>query len=767
MVQLQLTETTFSHDFFPTRVANLTKKLNYYVMKQVININFQGQVVPIEVTAFDILKQYTESLNRYFANEEGKEEIINDIENRIGELFQERLKTGATCITDDDVNAIIKSMGRPEEFEGGEDTSGSDQGNTSAASTIYTQTATGPKRLYRSENSKVLGGVCSGIANYMGMDVVVVRVIFVVLFGALFIPYLVLWIAVPSSATVVIGSPRKKFFRDTDDKLIAGVCSGIANYFGINVWIPRVLFLLPFLSFFSRWGNWGDFPDFFRFSFSPGALIIYIILWLVIPEANTTAEKLEMKGEKVDMNTIKNSVMEEMKGMQERAQKFGSEAKTFAEEKGKVIGAEMAPLAKRSSRGLGDIIVLLFKIFAYFIIGCIGFSLVVALFGFGIVSIGMFPVKDFVLTDGWQNAFAWGTLIFFIAVPIIGIITWVIRRLAKIKTNRKLLRSSFIAMWILGLICFVGLIVSVGRDFRSTSTINEDAITLTNAAVNKLEVTTLTPEKKYYRNQWFRMEPFSAIEEDTAYVGNVNIHIIKSPNDSFKVTLLKLANGHNRRSADTMASTIQFNAYQSDSLLVIDRGIPINKTNKFRNQRVIITIYVPVGKQIRINENTGWGNHIEVNGPWNNDWNLQMDDVEQGWDKNVNYIMRADGLYSLDGEAADEWKNDKKTKIDKNGIDIRDGKTRVRINENGIQVDEGDDDNYRYENERHQKTIDSIKTKVETNQQRLKDSLQKVKDKTDEELKKLGTKQTGAASATDNDDFILPVYNPMMMLLNK
>lgn len=55
-------------------------------MKQVININFHGRVVPIEVTAFDKLKAYTDSLNRYFAAEEGKEEIINDIESRIGEF---------------------------------------------------------------------------------------------------------------------------------------------------------------------------------------------------------------------------------------------------------------------------------------------------------------------------------------------------------------------------------------------------------------------------------------------------------------------------------------------------------------------------------------------------------------------------------------------------------------------------------------------------------------------------------------------------------
>lgn len=740
-------------------------------MKQVININFQGQVVPIEVSAFDILKKYTESLTLYFANEEGKEEIINDIENRIGELFQERLKTGATCITEDDVNAIIKSMGRPEDFEPAEEgiVSNGAESNKSytGAADFNSYTATGSKRLYRNENDKVVGGVCSGLANYFGIDVVIVRILFVVFaisgFGIL--TYIILWVAVPSSATTVIGSPRKKLFRDTEDKIIGGVCSGIGNYFGVNVWIPRILFLLPFLSFVSRWGHWGDFPNFIRFGFSPGALIVYIILWLVIPEATTTSEKLEMKGEKVDMNTIKNSVMEEMKGMQQRAEKFGQEAKTFAAEKGKVMGAEMVPIVRRSGRSLGDIIVLLFKIFAYFIIGCIAIGLIAALFALGIFSIGMFPVKDFVLTDGWQNAFAWGTLIFFIAVPIIGVITWIIRRLAKIKTNRKLMRTSFIAMWIFGIICFIGLISSVGRDFRSTSTINEEAITLSNPAVNKMEVTTLSPEKKYYRNQWFRMEPFSAIEEDTAYVGNVKINLVKSSNDSFKVTMLRLANGRNRRSADTMASTIQFNTYQLDSLLVIDRGLQINKTNKFRNQRVILTIYVPVGKQIKVNENVGWGNQIEVSGPWNNDWNLEMDEVEHGWDKDVNYIMKEDGLYTLDGQPADEWRKDKKVNINSRGIDIKEGKTRVRINENGIQVDENNDENYRYENERHQKTLDSIKTTLETNEQRVKDSLQKVKEKIELELQKIDNKKPGTTAKADNKKFVMPTYNPVMMLL--
>src|ERR1700744_473332 len=87
-------------------------------MKKIININFHSRVIPIEETAYEILQQYIASLRGYFANEEGRDEIISDIENRFAELFSETLKKGAPCITDADVNGIIPSMGRPEEFEG-------------------------------------------------------------------------------------------------------------------------------------------------------------------------------------------------------------------------------------------------------------------------------------------------------------------------------------------------------------------------------------------------------------------------------------------------------------------------------------------------------------------------------------------------------------------------------------------------------------------------------------------------------------------------
>jgi site-specific recombinase XerD len=86
-------------------------------MKRIIHINLSGRAIPIEDTAYEMLQKYIEDLRAYFSNEDGREEIINDIENRIAELFSERIKKGNDCITDNDVNAVIADMGRPEDFD--------------------------------------------------------------------------------------------------------------------------------------------------------------------------------------------------------------------------------------------------------------------------------------------------------------------------------------------------------------------------------------------------------------------------------------------------------------------------------------------------------------------------------------------------------------------------------------------------------------------------------------------------------------------------
>ena len=723
-------------------------------MKQVININFQGRVVPIEVTAFDLLKAYTDSLNRHFAGEEGKDEIINDIESRIGELFQERLNDGATCITEDDVNAVIKSMGRPEDFESTEENTSTGQAKMEENTGSTFQTAAAMhRRLFRDEQNKVLGGVCAGIANYFGIDTTLVRIIFVFSGVGLF-AYIILWVFVPSNSSTLIGGVRKKLYRDGDDKIIAGICSGIGNYFGINPWIPRVLFALPFLSIVFRWGHWGmmDFPNFLRIGFSPGALIIYIILWMVLPEAVTTAEKLEMKGEKVDLNSIKESVKEEMKGFQQRAEKFGKEAKSFAKDKGRVMSTEISSVAKRSGRSLGDVILLFLKIFSYFIIGCVGFALVMALFGLGVAAIGIFPLKDYLINSGWQEAFAWGTLLFFIAVPIIGILTWIVRRIAKARGNSKMIRLSFGSLWVVGWVSMILLVSSVSKEFsHSSKTLTEQDMFLNNPKVNKLEITCNNALDKYSHSRWLKFKPFEAIEEDTAYINNFDVRIMKSSNDSFRVTTIKMAQGRTRNDAENNASRILFNGTQKDTVLQLDKGIAINTTDKFRNQSVVLTIYVPVGKHLTIDHSIGWYNNINnlhFGGPWNDDsWDIDFNDESHDWITGVEYVMNADGhLYTLDGKPAN-----------------RTNSRKVTINRNGLRSvkSTGNDDNYRYNQTEEVTKIDSLKQKLEKEQIHMKDSLEKVREKIDRQLEKLN----------ENNDEPLPMsfnsiqgYSTMMFI---
>lgn len=727
-------------------------------MKQVININFQGRVVPIEVTAFELLKNYTESLSRHFANEEGKEEIINDIESRIGELFQERIKNGATCITEVDVNAIINSMGRPEDFEAEEGTTAANYADANAQQQSYyeQQGSTGThKRLYRDEKNKVLGGVCAGIANYFGIDTTLVRILFI-LTGIGFLAYILLWVFVPNNADGVIGITRKKLYRDSDEKILAGVCSGIGHYFGINPWIPRILFALPFLSVAFRWGHWGffNFPDFLSFSFSPGALIVYIILWVVLPEAITTAEKLEMKGEKVDMNSIKESVKGEMKDFQQRAEKFGKEASAFAKEKATVISTEAQNFTRKHRTGLGDIIATIAKVFAYFIVGTIGFALVMALFGLAIAAAGLFPLKDFIVRDGWQNLYAWGTLLFFIAVPVIAVITWLIRRLAKAKANSKILKLTFSSLWVLGWVSVVMLAASLTQDFRysnintNSKELVEEEIVLNNPTVNKLELTSVSPIEKYTRRNWLHFSPYSSIDGDTAYVKNYEVRIVKSSNDSFRVTVVKLADGRTRADAERLASKINFSGLQRDSILQLDRGLSINKTDKFRNQRIILTVYVPVGKQIRIDRSVGWYNNVSIkfNFDANDDWDLvDWNDNAHDWSANITYVMKADGiLYTLDGKPSN-YRSRSYTRILENGRVVREGEN---INsESGV---------YRYDDNAADRKADSLSHLNDSLQRANEIKIQRQRDSVDKEMQKLERLKEKLDNGNEPSAYILP-----------
>ncbi len=598
-------------------------------MKQVININYHGRVIPIEVAAYEMLKNYTDSLQIHFKDEEGKDEIINDIESRISELFQEQLSKGSTCITENDVNAVIKSMGKPEELES-EPLFVHDQSDNSKQKTYSAI----PKRLYRDENNKLIGGVCSGLANYFNIDIVIVRIIFIILFfsfGVGLIPYIILWIAVPSSATKEIGSLRKKLYRDTDEKVVAGVCSGLAHYFGIPVWIPRLVFSLSFLTFTFRWYSLMDI--------TPGLSVIYIILWLVMPEAKTTSEKLEMKGEKVDMNSIKNSINEEMKGVKERAEKLSA----VTGEKIKDIRKDSSSALKRFVNVIIDIIVFIIKFIAYTTLTIIGLALVIFLLAMTFASFVSIPFTDYILNGFWQNSFALGTLLFFVILTTVGIIVALIKKIAGIKTKNKWATTTFIALWVLGWISLFGLASTLGNDFSKMShrDNNEKELAIAQPMNGKL-VVKLNKTPYFYDGKDNDINFFEALDifKDSIFIDNVHIQVLRSLDDSFHIRIVNSAHGRTRFAADTTAASIRINTTQTDSIFTIDQGIFITKKQKFRNQQVAIRISVPFGKSISLPKSNSVANYDD------NVWEFQNWHNENK--KNQEFQMTDEGLKLLE-----------------------------------------------------------------------------------------------------------------------
>ncbi len=703
-------------------------------MKKVININFQGRILPIEEVAYESLKQYVESLRVYFEKEEGSDEIINDIECRIAELCDDRLKKGTACITEEDIQLIISSIGRPADFEaqdGFEASTSQSQYQDQHQNTrrndhsYHNASHTAPKRLFRDEHNKVLGGVCSGIANYFSVEPLLVRILWFFLIGVNILGYLILWVAVPSSSVKEVGGVRKRLFRDVDNKVIGGVASGLSKYFGIQVWIIRVLFLIPFFRFLFNFNHlhlfqfWeaSDFGDFLDITFSPGAVFVYIVLWLVIPEAKTSADKLEMVGEKVDINSIKNTIQNDMEGFGNRAKTWGDdlyqkttsfrreqrnarrEERYFRNESRNAgsnfnDSADEANSNRKVSKGclyyVGRIITIAVKGFVYFILAIVGVSLVAALFGVGVAATSLLPLKNFVLEEGIQSWYAIGAILLFIWVPAVGIVTAIVRKIAGYKKANIWVRSSFWALWILGWLVFILFFNSLGKSFSKHNVPEEQNLALSNAKISYLEVTA-KPKMKYYEDSWFSFTPFSDLtEEDTLFVRNLKIRIVQSKTDSFEIKVVKLSNGKSVADANALAQKINFDFTQRDSLLFLDKGIHINKTDKFRNQHIIMTIAVPVGKRIKIN-NKGWSQtNIKINKMgirtetfdrissdenWFDEWNESWDNESFEFEHGVEYVMTATGLEKTNRQDAVEessddlnkssrWNKDSKNKMD-------------------------------------------------------------------------------------------------------
>ena len=642
-------------------------------MKKIININLSGRVIPIEDSAYEKLQAYIESLRRYFAHEEGKDEIINDIESRIAELMSEKSKAGVHAVTDEDVEEIIHSMGRVEDFEAADKEDAATEnasGQQQSTGGGYSYTTKEKRRLFRDTNDKFLGGVCSGIASYTNIDPAVIRLIFVILTlatGLGVLAYIVMWVLLPPKD--LEGYVGKRLYRNPDDKMIGGVAGGLAAYFDKNPTMIRFIFAVPFILniFFGAlsWPFDGHFwfPNILFGSFTGTFILAYIVMWIVLPEANSEYQKMEMRGEKVDVNRIRQNVKEgidEMKGsmkewgaeVKESAQNFGSRAKEFANTRGKAFANEFSESARRGGYGIGHAIGVIFKAFFLFIAAIIAFSLFVGLIALLFGGIAWWPINNFLWTSKWQQFLAWATLILFLVVPLIGFITWIIRRVIKARSKNNYLGWTFGGLWTLGWIAMILFVSSIFNDFRTYRDIAEP-VTITQPANGKMIVAVSQPELEFTgRFGWMNDggEGWD-LSDDTMKFAAAKFTVKASADDKYHVNIKKYGFGRNAKEAENRAEKIDFSVVSKDSVLDVANCYAIDRHSKFRGQHVEVEIFVPVGKKISFDPSVKRklnSIHVKVNRSSRRDKvvGITIDDDNDNdfyYRTGIDYVMGPDG----------------------------------------------------------------------------------------------------------------------------
>jgi phage shock protein PspC (stress-responsive transcriptional regulator) len=664
-------------------------------MKKIITINLSGRVLQIEEPAYEQLQQYIASLRNYFSKEESREEIINDIEGRIAEQFYGLIQQGAACITEAHLTAIIAAMGKPEELADAEilETSSTQEGNSSFKQTGFKPT-TLKREFYRDANSKVLGGVAGGIANFIGIDPVIIRVLFVLLsfssFGLVALGYILLWILVP--AKELEDYRGRRFYRNPDDRVLAGVASGIAAYFNVSTRNIRLLFLAPLLLqiLFSVLDIFDDSAlAEILFNVSFGSLlgfsvILYIILWVILPTAETSYQKMEMRGEKINLERIRQYVSEE--GINKKMEEWGKDVEHTA----KQLSAKVEELAKeakqksRISRPL-RLIGLFFKILFVLFFGGIAIVLLIALLALLFGGIVSWPLQHYIWSSAQQQVLAWATFALFLLVPVIGFIIWLIRRLINTKAGHTYLSWTFGGLWALGSIAVVLFASSLSRDFRYQEKKTEN-IALPSTSANKMMVTVTEPELEYSGSfSWIDGDPAGwDLTPDTLKLSNILIKVEPSRDSNYQVQLIRMANGRDEQEAGKRADAIRYQINTSSAVgnysvveknkkgdtithLIKDRsytlvdlgnGYSIPASAKYRAQQVRVIIRVPVGGRISFDESVRSKlSSFEVKIRQRTDSKYDRYDWTEHnfrYRSNIEYIMGADGeLKAADGSDAE------------------------------------------------------------------------------------------------------------------
>lgn len=569
-------------------------------MKKNISINISGIIFHIEEDGYDQLKVYLESINRYFSTFEDSLEIIADIETRIAEIFLSKLKEGNQVIALEDVESLIATMGSIKDFQAAEEDLSFATSHEDAKEDVKDEEShVFSKKLYRDNNRKLLAGVLSGVAFYFNIDPLWIRLLYVLLFfgvsilppiaGFLFIAYIVLWIVIPASDELKEEKKIKKMYRDPDGKVLGGVASGIAAYFGVDVVIIRLFF--------------------FATIFIAGTgLILYIILWIILPEAKTLTDKMEMQGQPVTLSNIESNIKKSL-NVTEGDENIFVKILLFP-------FRLIAALFEFLSRALGPLMsffVEALRVVLGVLLAIMGISgllsvLIAAGVLIGLIAGGdlniMYPLpfeiikNDLALIPGIALAIA--LIIPFFYLTILGFMVLMKKQVLNAKAG-----WSILAVWLVSIILLSITIPPYIRNFQENgrhTTVNRYNLNGKTAVLN-----------------------FNDIGEDEFNLVSLRI---RSYNDTvIKIEQEFSASGSSRKEAVDNAKMIKYGLDAQDSIFTFDSNLEFMENARFRKQHVDITLYLPIGQKFVIDENmrylignfmyrSGFSNHQMTGNIW-------------------------------------------------------------------------------------------------------------------------------------------------------
>ena len=525
-------------------------------MNKVFNINLGGVPLTIDEDAYRYLENYLQTLHNHFRNSEGYEEIMSDIEARIGELLKENMGKRAIAMIQDVKNAV-SVMGTPEDF---------------GAAAISEDE---PQKQSNTE------GVGSGIKT------------------------------------------GKRLFRDTENKVVSGVCSGVAAYFGIQdaIWV-RIAFLSVV------------------FFFGTG-ILLYIILSIIIPEAKNTADRLAMRGEPIDVNSIAKSVGKGVEDISLKVNEFSNpeNQERFKSQIHQASG-KIGDAISLILRGMGGV----WKI----VIGALVVAMIVAMlisWVSGAIGLAMgYPFFGYITDSHFAPPIAIFSTFCLVSIPVILMVLF-LRRLFFRRPAGGAVVGSLWAIWGISFAVLGVIAGKTAKQFNQKAEMTQ-SIDLANPSVETLTITTLNNPYGEINTQFGSVH----ISEDYLVSEDVNLRIVKSETDKFELVKNINSRGRNQDEARKYMSNVDYKMENVGSELRLSHEFQIPRGTKWRNQNVNLTLKVPVGKKIKIKKDD-IGRRVNIDFNEIGDW----EDNEACWDSDTAiWEMTAQGLKCATAKKSEE-----------------------------------------------------------------------------------------------------------------